>query len=119
MNEHQMRHLCNLLVTCEKELLRNGSNYYQRTEFAVRALRENLDPGNQALAALDFCHTSQQSTESVANFIKRLKRVFPTGFGCDHLSNETREMLLYGKLQEGLSYTLMESLSVSGAKNYI
>ena len=31
--------------------------------------------------------------------------------------NATREMLLYGQLQEGLLYTLMESPSVSGAQN--
>ena len=39
-------------------------------------------------------------------------------FGPENLSAETRDMLLYGQLQEGLSYTLMESPSVSGSKNY-
>ena len=39
-------------------------------------------------------------------------------FGCENLSAETRDMLLYGQLQEGLSYTLMELPSVSGSQNY-
>ena len=30
----------------------------------------------------------------------------------------SREMLLYGQLQEGLLLTLMESPAVSGAQNY-
>ena len=41
-------------------------------QVAVKALREKLDPGNQTLAALDFRHTSQQSSESVSDFITRL-----------------------------------------------
>jgi len=84
-------------------------------QIAVKALREKLDPGNQTLAALDFRHISQQSNESVSDFITRLE---PTGFGCEHLSIETREILLYGQLQEGLLYTLLESPSVSGVQNY-
>ena len=93
-----------------KLLLSEDRSSYQN---AVRALREKLDPGNQTLAALDFRHTSQQSSESVSNFITRLESVFQRDFGCKHLSIETREMLLYGQLQEGLLYTLMESPSVS------
>ena len=53
--------------------------------------------------------------EPVWYFIARLEQVFQTGFGQEQLSNETREMLLYGQLQEGLLYTLMES---PGAQNY-
>ena len=85
---------------------------------AVRVLKERLDPGNQTLAALDFRHTSQRMNESVSDFIGRLERVFQTGFGREHLSKETREMLLYGQLQEGLLYVLTESPAVSGAQNY-
>ena len=85
---------------------------------AIKALRERLDPGNQTLAALDFRHLSQKMNESVSDFIGRLEKVFQTGFGREHLSKETREMLLYGQLQEGLSYSLMESSSVSGDQNY-
>ena len=97
-----------------KLLLPEDRKSYQA---AVKALKERLDPGNQTLAALDFCHTSQKIGESVSDFIGRLESVFQTGFGREQLSNETREMLLYGQLQEGLLYSLMESPTVSGAQN--
>jgi len=48
----------------------------------------------------------------VSDFIGRLQQVFQDGFGKEHLSHETREMLLYGQLQEGLLYILMESPAV-------
>ena len=32
----------------------------------VRVLRGRLDPRNQTLAAIDFCHTSQKSSETVS-----------------------------------------------------
>jgi len=51
----------------------------------------------------------------VSDFIGRLEDVFQTGFRRERLPNETREMLLYGKLQEGLSLILK---AVSGAQNY-
>lgn len=98
-----------------KLLLPDDRKTYQT---AVKALRERLDPGNQAMAALDFHHTSQRTNEPVLDFIARLEQVFQTGFGREQLSNEIREMLLYGQLQEGLLYTLMESPAVSGAQNY-
>ncbi|XP_065908993.1 uncharacterized protein [Dysidea avara] len=85
---------------------------------AIAALKERLDPGNHTLAALDFRHISQHTNESVSDFIGRLEQVFQTGFGREQLSNETREMLLFGQLQEGLLYTLMEAPAVSGAQNY-
>ena len=85
---------------------------------AIKALRERLDPGNQSIAALDFQHTSQKPSETISGFIWRLEKVFQTAFGHENLSAETRDMLLYGQLQEGLSYTLMEFLSVSGSQNY-
>ena len=34
------------------------------------------------------------------------------------MSVETRDMLLYSQLQEGLQYALMKALSVSGARDY-
>ena len=70
------------------------------------------------MTALDFHHTFQRMNEPVLDFIARLEQVFQTGFGREQLSNETREMLLYGQLQEALLYTLMESPDVSGAQNY-
>ena len=85
---------------------------------AIKALKETLDPVNQTLAALDFRHLSQKLNEPVSNFIGRLEKVFQIGFGQENLSKETREMLLYGQLQEGLTYTLMESPAVSGAQDY-
>ena len=81
-------------------------------------MRERLDPGDQSIAALDFRHTSQKPGETVSDFIRRLEKVFQTAFGCENLSAETRDILLYGQLQEGLSYVLMESPSISGSQNY-
>jgi len=40
---------------------------------AVKVLKERLDPGNQTLVALDFCHTSQKINEPVSDFIGRLE----------------------------------------------
>ena len=54
----------------------------------------------------------------MSDFIGRLEKVYQTGFGRENLSKETREMLLFGQLHEGLSYILMESPAVSGALNY-
>ena len=85
----------------------------------IKALREKLDPGNQTLAALDFRHTTQKTDEPVSDFIGSLEQIFQIGFGREHLSHETRDMLLYGQLQKGLLYTLMESPTVSGAQNYV
>ena len=98
-----------------KFLLPEEKDNYQ---IAIRTLKERLDHGNQALTALDFRHTSQQPDECVSNFIGQLEDVFQTGFRRERLSNETREMLLYGQLQEGLLLTLMESPAVSGAQDY-
>ena len=36
----------------------------------VKALRERLDPGNQSLAALDFRHASQRSSQTVSDFLR-------------------------------------------------
>ena len=86
----------------------------------VRALRVRLDHGNQTLAALDSRHASQRSSETVSDFLKQLEHIYQTAFGRENLSPETRDMLLYGyvQLQDGLSYSLMESPSVSGAQGY-
>jgi len=65
-----------------------------------------------------YSYVSLSVSELVSNFITRLEKVFQMGFGSEHLSIDTREMLLYGQLQEGLLYPLMESPSVSGAQNY-
>ena len=67
----------------------------------ITALRERLDPGNQNLATLDFCHASQKPSESVSDFLRRLEHCYQIAFGRENLSAETRDILLYGQLQEG------------------
>ena len=88
------------------------------TYHSTVALREQLDPGNQSLAALDFRHASQRPSETVSDFLRRLEHNYQIAFGRENLSAETRDMLLYGQLQEGLSYSLLESPSVSSAQSY-
>ena len=85
---------------------------------AVKALRDRLDPSSKVLAGQDFRHTTQGDSETVANFITKLERVFQVAYGNDKMSPDTREAILYGQLQEGLSLELMKSPSVSGAMSY-
>ena len=85
---------------------------------AVGALRNRLDTGSKTLAAQDFRHIAQAETESVTDFIRRLERTFRVAYGQDRMSVETRETLLYGQLQEGLSYHLIKSPAVAGAQDY-
>ena len=47
----------------------------------VKTLRERLDPGNQSLAALDFRHASQRSSETVSDFLRRLEHNYQIAFG--------------------------------------
>ena len=44
---------------------------------ATQALRERLNPGNQTLVALDFCHLLQKKNEPVSDFIGQLEKVKP------------------------------------------
>ena len=69
---------------------------------AIVALRTRLDPGNKTLAALDFRLVVQKETENVSDFIRRFERTFQIAFGCDPMSTETKNVLLYGKLQDVL-----------------
>ena len=69
---------------------------------AVNALWARLDSGSCAVAAEDFRHLSQQTTESVADFICRLEKTFHRAYGHEQMSEETRSTLLYGQLNEGL-----------------
>ena len=85
---------------------------------AVAALRTRLDPGNKVLAAQDFRHTTQKDTEPVPDFIRRLERTFRIAYSRDNLSVETRDVLLYGQLQDGLKPDLMHNPAVSGALTY-
>ncbi len=70
------------------------------------------------MAAQDFRHTLQGETEVVADYIRRLERAFKVAYGREKMTVETRETLLYGQLQEGLRYCLMERPAVSGAQSY-
>ena len=57
---------------------------------------------NRALSAQDFMHAAQHEAEPIADFIMRLERTFRTACGQEQMSLETKGMLLYGKLQEGM-----------------
>ena len=86
---------------------------------AVQALKERLDTGSRTLAAQDFRHLHQQREESVADFLRRLERTFCIAYGTDPMTTETREMLLYGQLQEGLREEIVRSPAVTGASTYM
>ena len=87
-------------------------------EGAVIALRNRLDPGSKIMAAQDFRHASQEEMEKTRDLIRRLEKLFKVAYGHDNLSVETRNEFLYGQLQEGLRYRLMEAPAVSGAPDY-
>ena len=84
----------------------------------VCALRARLDPGSKALAAQDFRHASQDESEKVSDFVRRLEKIFRRAYGNDSMLAETRDALLYAQLQEGLKYELMKAPAVSGALDY-
>ena len=98
----------NLLDSSDKMTVRAAST----------ALRNRLDPGSRSMAAQDFRHATQRESETVSDFILRLERIFQSAYGRDGLSNETRDTLLHGQLQEGLLYELMSAPAVSGALKY-
>ena len=75
---------------------------------AKATLKRRLDPGSKMLAAQDFRRASQRKDESIADYIRRLERVFCQAYGSDGMSAETRAALLYGQMQEGLKLELME-----------
>lgn len=85
---------------------------------AIDALCSRLDPGSKTMAAQDFRHSLQKSSESVSDFIRQLEKTFQIAYGKDHLNHVTRDTLLYGQLYEGLTYNLMRSPAVSHAQSY-
>ena len=85
---------------------------------AKRLLWKRLDPGSKMLAAQDFRRASQRGEEAVADYIRRLERALCQAYGADGMSSETRDALLFGQMQEGLKFELMESPAVSGAVDY-
>lgn len=66
------------------------------------------------LAGQDFPHTRQGEVETVADFVRRLERVFQIAYGSDKMGQETRELILHGQMQDGLRLELM----ISGALTY-
>ena len=85
---------------------------------AVEALKSRLEPRDRALAAQDFRHATQRKSETVADYVRRMERAFQLAYGRDGMLRETRQMILFTQLQEGLLYRLVESPAVSGAKSY-
>ena len=55
----------------------------QYLQVAVQALQVHLDPGNQTLAAFNFCQVVQKDSETVTDKIRQLKRPFQVGFGSE------------------------------------
>ena len=85
---------------------------------AVEALRLRLDCWSKTLVALDFRHATQREGEPVSDFVRCLERTFRTAYGRESMLAETKDMLLYAQLQEGLHLQLLRAPAVSGAKNY-
>ena len=86
----------------------------QKSSFTVATeeMQNRLDPGSKAQAAQDFQHTVQSHKESVSDFICRLEQVFRRAYGKEQISTETRDTLLHGQLQEGLSDVLIRAPAV-------
>ena len=85
---------------------------------AVKVLQNRLEHGNSTIAAQEFRHLLQGKKETVSEFISRLERTFKIAHGKARMHIESKEALLYGQLQEGLLYKLIESPAVSGAADY-
>ena len=68
---------------------------------------------------MNALHTTQKTDEPISNFTGRLEQIFKLDLAeniC--LMRLERCYYVYGQLQEGLLYALMESPIVSGAQNY-
>lgn len=85
---------------------------------AVVALHNHVDPGSKVVMAQEFRHTMQNEGERVAEFSRRLKKTFCIAYGGKSISQETSDALLFGQLNEGLIYSLMEVPAVSDATSY-
>ena len=85
---------------------------------ATEALQNQLHPTCRVLAAQEFRHAVQRDDEPVAEFIRRLEELYRKAYGRYKMSQETRDTLLFGQLQEGLKYTVMKAPAVSSAQGY-
>ena len=84
---------------------------------AITGLKTRLHPGNKTLATLDFRHITQKESKSVSDFIGRIEQTSRLAFGRDFISAETTDILLYGKLQDGLKIDLVSKApAISGAQ---
>ena len=71
------------------------------------------------MSAIDFRHITQKESESVSDFSRRLVCTFQLAFGHDPMSAEARDVLLYGKLQDGLRNDLISKApAISEAQSY-
>ena len=52
-------------------------------------------------------YTFETAIEKVSDFIRRLEKMFRVAYGRDAITPGTRDALLYGQLQEGLSHHLV------------
>ena len=85
---------------------------------ATASLKRRLDPSSKMLAVQDFRRASQGQNEPIADYIRSLECMFRQAYGRDGMSAETRAALLFGQMQEGIKFELMESPAVSGATDY-
>ncbi len=99
----------------EWNLLAEGDN--NTWDCAVHTLHCRLDSGSRAMAAQDFRHTLEKETETVADFTRRLERMFRIAYGGDTMALETQEAILYDQVQEGLRYQLVEAAAMCGAES--
>lgn len=74
---------------------------------AVAVLHSRFDSSNHMLSAQEFRHAVQGDS------FRRLNHLFQLAYG-----SETRETLVHTQLQTGLTFTLMRSPAVSGAREY-
>ena len=92
----------------------------ERSTFALatNALQNRLDPHSRILSAQEFRHAVQHDDETVSEYIRRLEQIYRKAYGRENMSNETRDTLLFGQLQEGLKYAIVKAPAVSGAQGY-
>ena len=87
-------------------------------ERAVEKVRAVLGPGSRVIAAQDFCHTLQEESENVSNYIRQLERAFRVAHGSDKWDPESRSIFLFTQMQDGFRQDLKKSPSISGTLSY-
>ena len=70
------------------------------------------------MAVQDFHHICQKENETVTDYIRRLERCYQLAYGRNKLTAETKEAILFGQLQGGLSYQIVKSPAVLGSQSY-